>query len=313
MKTLDARHRPEARQSLLRCWVLLQLIILTVTAPTAYAFHFPWDQGHDTTDWDDPPPPGPCEGPNCDPCNSSRSPVYVPTGHFIWSDTDIVLPGQPPLMLTRTHNSNDPRPGIFGNGWTQDCEMALLRVVDGEQTRYLLRDVNGKRYDYLPAGDGTFRATAGRYDVVELRDDGGADLIRLDGSRTAFDVAGRVTAKSDANGNAIQINYRDPGFTGARRIESLSDGFGRILSFNYNSGGRVSSITDNNGRTWSYEYDAAGNLVAVTNPLSERRRYEYEGYQPTGDRHIYYRLTRIIDATDTVVTSVSYNGERVSS
>jgi len=78
--------------------VLLAFLCLTAIAPVQ-AFHFPWDQGHDTTNPNDPNDPGPCEGPECenDPCNGSStgSPVYLATGQLIWSETDIVLKGRP--------------------------------------------------------------------------------------------------------------------------------------------------------------------------------------------------------------------------
>ena len=73
-----------------QAWMRAIIVAVFVVVPgVSFGFHFPWDQGHDTTDWDDPNDDGPCEGPQCDPCSSTGSPVYIPTGHFIWTETDV--------------------------------------------------------------------------------------------------------------------------------------------------------------------------------------------------------------------------------
>lgn len=277
------------------------------------AFHFPWDQGHDITDWNDPPPPGPCEGSNCDPCNSTGSPVYLPTGHFVWTDVDVVLKGTPVLSIARTFNSHDPRSGLFGNGWSVGCDEGLFKVVDSNpdgttSTKFVLRVANGKRYEFVQQPDGSVTSPAGRYDRVVPQANGTVNLVALDGSHKVFRADGKLSQAVDRNGNAVLYNYDGNGL-----LSRLADVNGRSLSLTYNSGGRVATVTDHAARVWQYAYDVGGNLETVTDPLTGVRRYQYKTYQPVGDGNVYSQLTRITDASNVVVTQVEYNGDRVMS
>lgn len=290
-------------------WLRIALLgfLIAVSLPS-HAFHFPWDQGHDTTNWNNPTPPGPSPVPTCTPCNSTRSPVYLPTGHFLWSDTDIVLKGRPSLGIVRTYNSHDPRDGLFGNGWTIGGDVGLYLATEGTSSKYVLRAADGKRYDYPKATDGTITAPAGRFDQVAPQTDGSVHLINLDGSGQVFRSDGKLAADVDANGNRIVYTY-----DGSDRLKSFSDGNGRTLNFSYNSRGRVSHVTDHAGRTWQYDYDGAGNLTAVTDPLGGVRRYAYAAYTATGDGQTYHHLTQVTDPSGVIVTQVTYSGERVLS
>lgn len=283
-------------------------LVLSLLGFPVQAYHFPWDQGHDTTDWNDPPPPGPCEGPKCDPCNSTGSPVYIPTGHFIWSDNDLVLPGRPGLGLTRTYNSNDPRNGLFGNGWSVGCDRAMYRTVENGAVIYWLRVANGKRYEYKQQADGRIVPPPGRFEQVAPQPDGSVQLIALDGSRQAFRTDGKLLADIDTNGNTLTYRYGSNGL-----LSGMDDGNGRSLSFTYNSGGRIALVADHAGRRWSYGYDAAGNLISVTDPLGGVQRYAYQSFTPPGDGYTYQQLTQVTDPSGVIVTSVTYGNERVTS
>ena len=297
--------------------LVLGLSVTLLMGLPAQAFHFPWDQGHDTTDWDDPNDPGPCEGPNCDPCTSTGSPVYIPTGHFIWSDTDVAMPGRPGLSLTRTYNSHDPRDGAFGNGWSSGCEFGLFKniasVADSngtavDQTEYLLRFPNGKRYTFVEQDDGSIASPAGRFEQASANSDGSFSLTDRGGYQMIFNANGSISQRVDPYGIRLNYDYDSNG-----QLNRLSDNNGRFIALSYNASGRVVAVTDHTGRNWLYSYDSNGNLVSVTNPLGGVRRYEYSAYTPIGDNHTYYQLTRIVDESGVEVTVVTYNGERVQS
>jgi YD repeat-containing protein len=299
---------------------LLTLFCLSAVTP-ALAYHFPWDQGHDTTDPEDPEDPGPCDGPDCenDPCNESSngSPVYLATGHFIWSETDITLKGRPSLRASRTYNSHDPRIGLVGSGWSMSCDQGLIYTVRYEPSggniqveykrEYQRRLSNGKRYIYSEQPDGTFVAP-GLFDVVRRQPDNTARLERQDGSYSIYGETGRLLTQVDRNGNAINYSYDAQG-----RLVQKSDANGRSLSYEYNTNGLVSEIQDHTGREWIYSYDQNANLTAVTDPLGGVRSYEYSQYQPPGDGHTYSHLTRITDESGVIETEISYNGTKVSS
>ncbi|MCP3670952.1 MAG: hypothetical protein GY814_11070, partial [Gammaproteobacteria bacterium] len=168
MQTAINVNKRTGSQLLISSVTALFLVFCLSSIQPAHAFHFPWDQGHDTTEPEDPKDPGPCEGSECenDPCNggSQGSPVYLATGHFIWSETDIDLKGRPRLAVERTFNSHDPRVGLLGNGWSMSCDRGLLYTVRYEndnntttQIREFVRRLpNGKRYVYAEQADGTF-------------------------------------------------------------------------------------------------------------------------------------------------------------
>ena len=297
--------------------VLFTLLCFVSITP-AHAFHFPWDQGHDTTTPNQPDEPGPCPDGNCenDPCNNSSqgSPVYIATGHFIWSETDIVLKGRPTLAVTRTYNSHDPRIGLLGNSWSMSCDSSLLYTVSAEKShntttkiyQFVRKLSNGKRYIYTEQADGTFKAP-GLFDVVIRQADHTGRLQRRDGSYSVYSEQGRLLSDVDRNGNAIHYTYDARG-----RLTQKADTHGRALNYTYNTRGLLGSIADHTGRYWQYDYDMDANLISVTDPLNGTRQYAYAPYQATGDGHTYHHLTKVTDETGVVETEVTYNQARVS-
>lgn len=289
---------------------------LAVTTP-AMAYHFPWDQGHDTFDWNDPNDPGPCEGPECDPCKSTGSPVYIPTGHFVWSEQDIQLPGRPGLSISRSYNSNDPRLGIFGNGWSSNCDSIAVKTVDWESgtegntlssTTYLLREPNGKRYSYTLGEAGDVESPTGRDDQVELLSEGRIKLTTLAGSYRIYSASGQLLEDAAPSGSAVSYDYDDQD-----RLVRMAASSGQFLELAYNGQGFVSTITDNAGRQWQYSYDVDGNLVQVIDASGGAWNYTYQAYSPPADAQTYYQLTGITDPVGRVITDVSYDGTRVTS
>jgi RHS repeat-associated protein len=299
---------------------LLSGFLVTLTlgmALPAQAFHFPWDQGHDTTDWDDPNDPGPCEGPLCDPCTSTGSPVYLPTGHFVWTETDVPAPAGAELSLTRTYNSHDPRDGLFGPGWSSGCDSGLFEYTGSEldaqgqpqETHgYLLRLGDGKRYFFRHTASGTIEAPPGRRETLSREADGRLRLTFPDGTVHTFGPTGALLSKATPAGHRQDYSYDHDG-----HLQRIADSAGRSLEFSYNSRGRVDTVTDHSGRVWRYGYDGAGTLISVTDPAGGTRRYEYQPYTPAGDSQTYAHLVRLVDAAGVVVTEVSYDGDRVAS
>ncbi len=299
---------------------LLVAFASSLAISPAYAFHFPWDQGHDTTDPNDADDPGTCEEGDCDndPCNkgSKGSPVNLATGYFVWSETDIVLKGRPRLAVTRTFNSHDPRVGLVGNGWSMSCDRGLIftsrfitnQVGDSELVREFVRRLpNGKRYIYSERPDGKF-AAPGLFDVIERLPDNMARLERRNGSYSIYGETGELLATGDRNSNIVNYIYDTQG-----RLIQKADTNGRSLTYEYNANGLVSIIRDHTGREWLYGYDADANLTLVTDPLNGARTYGYETYQAPSDGQSYTHLNRITDETGVVETDVTYSGARVSS
>jgi RHS repeat-associated protein len=291
-------------------------VLLAAVVP-ASAFHFPWDQGHDTTNSNDPSPPGPCNTPECDPCNEggTRSPVYAATGHCFWSDTDVVLRGRPYLGVSRSFNSNDPVSGLFGNGWTIDFDIALYPSTRGTTRLRIFKAPNGKRFEFTRSAEqggptnpvGPYTPPPSRFEqVVETTQ--GVTMSAPDGTRHLFALDGRLLERIDPNGNRVLFSYDS-----ALRPVRMADLNGRSLAITYNASSRIETLTDHAGRVWRYDYDVAGNLLSVTDPMLGVMRYEYVSYRPSGDAFSYSLLTRVVDPSNVEVVAFAYAAGRVTS
>lgn len=288
--------------------VLASALLVLVAAP-AVAFHFPWDQGHDTTNSNDPPPPGPCEGPTCDDdCgpNASRSPVYAALGHAIWRDTDVVLRGRPYIGIYRVYNSNDPVVGLFGNGWSVCFDVALYPASRSGVQQRIYKAANGKRFIYERQADGSYLAPAGRFETV-VEGAGTVTMTTLDGRRNVFALDGRLLERIDSNGNRSSFSYDASG-----RPTRMADTSGRFLQLAYNGASLVGTVSDHSGRVWRYGYDASGNLISVTDPAGGVLRYTWQSYRPPADANTYQQLLSVTDASGVARVRFSYSGNRVA-
>jgi YD repeat-containing protein len=88
------------------------------------------------------------------------------------------------------------------------------------------------------------------------------------GNKTAnaYDLAGRLTSRTDADNNVTTYGYDADGET-----TSTTDADGRTRSFSYDSGGRQTAENWLNSQgqsvyTISYTYDSDGHLTAVSDP-----------------------------------------------
>ncbi|MCG2837267.1 DUF6531 domain-containing protein [Photobacterium sp. WH77] len=280
------------------------------------AYHYPWDQGHDTTLNNNPKnEPGPGESESEESSCEQGSPVYLKTGHFVWHDVDLVVGQATPLSIRRVFNSNDPKDGPFGKGWTFNCEISLFKVTDTQETadggvetitKFVYRVGNGRRMTFLPDGQGGYQSP----DRVKatLIDGETPTLAFEQGHSVTFSSSGLVLRKTDRNNNQVQYEYDEN-----HRLIKLSNGFSQSLTLAYNASGRVQAVTDQAGRQWLYDYNADGELVSVTDPMGQSQIYQYGRYQPSGDAFVYSQLKEIRDEAGIVVTSVTYNDARVKS
>ena len=290
-------------------WFFIGLlaVLLSTISLSSHAYHFPWDQGHDVTDWQDPDELGTPKDPNNKCGKGQSSPVYTAKGHFIWGEVDAFLMGRPSLDIRRTYNSHDPRDGIFGNGWSSNCESFFSKVENGDGTiSYFHRFTSGKRFEYIQQADGTIASPAGQSNTVTITDSG-ITVTTQTGSLQEFNALGRLVKGQTEDGLTKVYEYD----ANNKLVKISSDS--RFITLSYDSSGRVSNVQDHASRTWTYSYDTAGNLVSVADPLGGTRQYEYQSYDDTNDGHTYHQLTKITDASGVVKSEVVYSGNRVVS
>ncbi len=106
-------------------------------------------------------------------------------------------------------------------------------------------------------------------------------LRRKDGTQWTYTQGGtpailRPTKITDTNGNFITIAYRaDAGFSN-QSISTITDTLGRVITFNYDTGGRLASITQGT-KTWAtfswnpayvLKYNFAAPLQVVDSPAN---------------------------------------------
>lgn len=303
------RKRDNASHAVNLFRALLAAFLLALAVP-ALAYHFPWDQGHDTTKSNDPAKPGPDERPTANPAenpNACGSPIYVGTGHCFWSDVDVVLRGRPFVGVKRTYNSNDPVVGLFGNGWTVDFDIALYPATSSGQQQRVFKAANGKRFIYVKQANGTFLAPASRFETI-TEGANSVTMTLLDGRRNVFALDGRLLERWDTNGNRVSFSYDS-----SLRPVRVDDGNGRSLTMAYNAASLVASVTDHTGRVWRYSYDTNANLTSVTDPANGVMSYTWQAYRPPADANTYYQLLSVTDPSNVVRVSFTYTGNQVAS
>lgn len=228
-------------------------------------------------------------------CNASRSqPIDLQTGLMFHRWDDLAIDDIMPLTLQRGYTSGDTTSHAFGIGSNTNFGMYLynpstypggsswnsltLVLSCGERINFNL--ISGTATWPFPAGTvwahtGTNSAFYGAtmqfvFDSTAI---GAHWLITLkDGTQYALTrhVPNSLEWMQDRFGNQTQFTYN-----GGLLQQAISPS-GRSLTFNYDSGNRITSVTDNSGRTVSYAYDSAGTLATVTYPDQTTEQYTYD-------------------------------------
>lgn len=243
-------------------------VLLVVGVAPAPAFHFPWDQGHDTFDpdqGDDDTDPGDDE-----PCLFG-SPFEPASGNFRWEERDLLIPGPGvALNLTRHYNTHDLRSGPFGKGWSFTFDRRLVLTTDGSASFAICQSPAGRRVRFTRNADGSFSAPKNTYDTLQRNGDGTFTLRLKNGIEYRFDSAGALVAAVDGNGNALTLTYDATGF-----LIRIADDAGRSLQLFKGAHGKVAEVRDPLGRMYRYDYDANGNLIGYTDPAGNDTTYLY--------------------------------------
>lgn len=261
----------------------------------AHAYHFPWDQGHDTFDPDDDDDDEDEPPDEDEPCYAGN-PVNCASGDNIEVFADILVPGLGPnLGLVRIYHSQDRVQGPFGLGWHTNLTVRAVAVSDGEVNTVIVRQANGRRKRFAQNADGSFQSARGTYQVLSTHADRTLSLSHKSREQEQFDSTGRLTALVDRNGNRVAIQYDDTGF-----ITSATDASGRSLTFHKGANGKVSHVDDPAGRRYQYAYDDGGRLTAVTDPMGGETSYTYSG---SGN------LLTVVDPRGTTVVVNTYDSQ----
>ncbi|MEU8266856.1 LamG-like jellyroll fold domain-containing protein [Sphaerisporangium sp. NPDC049002] len=188
------------------------------------------------------------------------------TGNYTSSVTDAsVTSVGPPLSVTRTYNSADPRVGIFGAGWSSRWDTKL--VTEPSTGTILLTRPDGSQVRFGDKGGGTYASPAGLFYTLATVSGGGWRLMDKSAMSYLFDASGRLTKLTDARGRAQELLYGSDG-----NLAKVTAPGGRALTFTWDGTHVATVATDPvNGQplTWTYTY-SGDKLIKVCGPGSSQ-------------------------------------------
>ncbi|MDA2804396.1 DNRLRE domain-containing protein [Nocardiopsis suaedae] len=194
-------------------------------------------------------------------------------GNFTRADTDAAVPTPgPPLTVTRTFNSADPRQGgMFGSGWSTRFDMRLLTDADGTGNAVVTYP-DGRQYRFARNGDGSYTAPKGMFATLRVTDGGGWRLMDKQGDSYVFDADGALVEITDHRGRKQTLDHS------GGRLSTVTGAGGRLLRFAWDDG-HVSSVTaegpDGTSAEWAYIYEG-DRLTSVCDPEGGCTSYAYE-------------------------------------
>ncbi|MDP4512070.1 RHS repeat-associated core domain-containing protein [Nonomuraea turcica] len=221
------------------------------------------------------------------------------------TDASVAVVG-PPLSVTRTYNSLDPRTdGAFGAGWTTRWDM---RIDVEPQGSLLVTYPAGEQMRFAPKGDGTFAAPSGTFATLAAESGGGWRLMDKSATSYWFDAAGKLTKITDHRGRSQELARGTDG-----KLAKVTATGGRSLTFTWTSN-HVTSVStdpvDGKPLTWTYAYDG-DQLVKVCPPTSATACTAYSYTAASRYKSVvldsapeyYYRLNETATTTGTKVAS----------
>jgi RHS repeat-associated protein len=246
----------------------------------------------------------PCD---CSQGQATQSPVDTATGNFWHTFTDLSIPGRGlPLDLSRSYNANLAAvDGPFGHGWSTSYTMSLTTDAHGNVT---VHQENGSTVAFAPDGDGGYVPGAARVLATLAPGPNGSFVFTRRARHVfTFDAAGKLTSKSDLNGETTTVGYDGSGnlstvtdpagrhlhFTVVKgRIASARDDAGRQVDYSYNGSGDLTGVTDPTGATWTLGYDTNHQLTSMLDPN------QHGAVDPRPLTNVYDGQGRVTSQTD---------------
>jgi YD repeat-containing protein len=210
--------------------------------------------------------------------------IDLATGLYSREDDDLIVPGNPPLVLRRTYLSGDPYSREFGVGTTHNAETYLVGDAERQQwVELILATGTRVRFRRVSFGSWTPNAMFEYHGPSEWR---GATLgwtglgwtiRRRDGHLTHFRGCRPGKVKdcamiSERDPDGQRIRYRRTTAGRLIRIEAAPD---RWIAFEYDDRRRITRAHASTNQEVRYAYDQPGRLVRVTANDGVERSYGY--------------------------------------
>ncbi|MEN3305959.1 MAG: hypothetical protein V7603_2161 [Micromonosporaceae bacterium] len=208
--------------------------------------------------------PSPGEPPGLDP----------QVGNYATSAVDASVPtAGPPLAISRTYNSLDPRrDAAFGAGWASLLDMRLATDDDGSGNAVVTYpDGTQMRFGRNP--DGRYAAPQGRNVALVLNTSTGVATLRdRAGNRWEFDAVGRLVTVIAPTGLVQRLSYDRASNLANEIVDETSR---RKLALTW-TGTHLGTAQAAGGPTWTYTYDGDKLIQACRpGPAPNCTRYAY--------------------------------------
>jgi len=205
------------------------------------------------------------------PANITKTddPINIATGESYFSSTDFSLSARgPKLALFRQYRSLSTFSGMFGFGWRTDFDINLTQDASGNVIIY---DGQGTG-NYFTNSAGAYAPSPGNFSTIVKNLDNTFTITDKNGNVTHYGTDGRLSSRSDRNGNTLTFVY-NPAVAGGSYIQDAS---GRQIKLYFDTNGRITSAQDPAGHSFQYGYDPNGNLVSITAPTGAVTNYAYD-------------------------------------
>ncbi|MEV6154969.1 RHS repeat-associated core domain-containing protein [Nonomuraea sp. NPDC052129] len=231
------------------------------------------------------------------------------SGNFAHTATDAAVAAVgPPLSVSRTYNSLDPRTdGIFGAGWTTRYDMRIEVEPTGS---LLVTYPGGEQLRFASLGNGTYAPPQGTFATLAAEQAGGWRLMDKSATSYWFNASGLLTKITDHRGRAQELTRGTDG-----KLTKVTATGGRSLTFTW-AGNHVASVStdpvDGNPLTWTYTYEG-DQLVKVCPPTSATACNSYTYGEGSRYKSVitdsrpeyYYRLNEAESRTGTTIASAA--------
>ncbi|WP_309054453.1 putative T7SS-secreted protein, partial [Streptomyces sp.] len=246
--------------------------------------------------------PGPARAEHShDPHDKSRAhadrtcdgdPVDMATGRMVLPQTDIVLPGTLPLVLSRTFESSYRAGRWFGPSWASTLDQRL--EIDAEGVVLLCEDAGLLAFPHPAPGVPVLPTHGARRWTLDRDEDTYIVTVPETGRVLRFtphgDDLALLSRIDDRNGNRITFAYDEAGAplsvvhhggyhlrltTDGSRVTALHLGGREIVRYGYTDG-HLTSVTNSSGRPLRFGYDDQGRMTSWTDTNGSPFSYVYD-------------------------------------
>ncbi|MBL8470748.1 MAG: IPT/TIG domain-containing protein, partial [Rhodocyclaceae bacterium] len=248
--------------------------------------------------------------PPCPDCEAraqrAGKPITLATGQELETAVDLVVPGEVPIVISRSYNPFDAFAYIanfqqsLGVNWTLNYDVAIMPFTGDHSVRMV--QPGNSRIDMGRGGDGRFRSSGNlQYDGAELIKVGGTNpsiIGQLDGGTRPPTVSVEPVTCIGYDGSYYELRQRDgrvlrfdaaPSATRVRIrggclyfLTEIRDPQSRYLRIVRGGDGKISRIETSSGQSASFSYGAGGVVSSITDQSGRSVQYQHERVDALG-------------------------------